>query len=138
MRTSLQILDSLYVDDPCSVAWDSMTGTDRIRFCSQCKQSVYDVSSLSANEAAQLIQDSGGDICVRFYRRPDGTLITKDCAPIRALAFSTTNRRSRERRQQPPFLDSRLLSQAARMKQKRPHAEMGEPLMGKIACPALG
>ncbi|HEV3120552.1 MAG TPA: hypothetical protein VGY53_01550, partial [Isosphaeraceae bacterium] len=30
-------------------------------------------------EAAALIQDSGGKLCARLYRRADGTVLTADC-----------------------------------------------------------
>jgi hypothetical protein len=85
MKTSLQVLDAIQIADPCPVSWDSMTGTERMRHCSQCKQDVFDLSAMSADEAAQLINDSGSSICVRFYRRTDGRVVTRDCAAILAL-----------------------------------------------------
>jgi hypothetical protein len=34
---------------------------------------------MTSADAAELLRKSGGKICVRFYQRPDGTVMTKDC-----------------------------------------------------------
>ena len=135
MRTSLQILDSVYVDDPCPVAWDSMSGSHRVRFCSQCKQSVFDVSSLSAHDAAQLIQESGGNLCVRFYRRLDGTLVTKECAPIRALRFARRTV-ARAGLALASLFGFAFAVSGCSKESDLPRSTMGAITMGKIACPA--
>ena len=72
-------LDLVQVASPCHVSWDSMTGDSRVRFCGQCKLKVYDLSEMSRSEAEALIQAREGRTCVRFYRRPDGTVLTRDC-----------------------------------------------------------
>lgn len=64
---------------PCSQSWDSMEGADRVRFCSGCAQNVYNVSAMKKQEAEQFLRDHGGTACVRFYRRPDGTILTDNC-----------------------------------------------------------
>ena len=56
-----------------------MTGDDRTRFCSQCKLHVYDLSAMSREEATAFIGEREGRTCVRFYRRQDGTILTRDC-----------------------------------------------------------
>ena len=73
-RFSLDILD---VRIPCSVPWDSMRGDTRVRHCDQCKQNVYQLSELSKEEAEDLIRQKEGKLCVRFYRRRDGTVVTR-------------------------------------------------------------
>jgi hypothetical protein len=67
-------LDLLEVPIPCTVPWESMRGYSRVRYCDQCKQNVYQLSEMSREEAK---------LCVRFFRRPDGTVVTRDCAAIR-------------------------------------------------------
>jgi hypothetical protein len=57
-----------------------MIGSERMRFCGQCSLNVYNLSSLTRSEAESLIARNEGRLCVRFYRRPDGSIITKDCA----------------------------------------------------------
>jgi hypothetical protein len=56
-----------------------MAGDDRIRFCGKCQQNVYNVESLNAEEVRALVQRNEGRVCVRLRRRPDGTVITRDC-----------------------------------------------------------
>ncbi len=56
-----------------------MTGDERARFCGSCHKNVYDISQMTRAQAQQLIQEKEGNVCVRLYRRPDGTVITSDC-----------------------------------------------------------
>lgn len=69
----------LKVASPCSANWDSMDGDDRCRFCSLCQKNVYNLVDLSASEARQFIEDQEDSVCVRFYQRKDGTVLTSDC-----------------------------------------------------------
>lgn len=73
------LLNKLYIAAPCSVPWDSMEGDDRIRHCGQCALNVYDVSKLTTREAAELIRNKEDRLCMRLYRRADGTIITDNC-----------------------------------------------------------
>lgn len=72
-------LNSIKVASPCSANWDEMIGNNRQRFCGQCKLNVYNLSGMTKNEAESLIMNSEGRLCARFFRRKDGTIITKDC-----------------------------------------------------------
>lgn len=69
----------LKVASPCSADWDSMEGDDQCRFCSLCQKNVYNLAGLGDAESRQLIEDKGGKVCVRFYRRQDGTVLTSNC-----------------------------------------------------------
>ncbi|MEQ1936197.1 MAG: hypothetical protein ABL962_20265, partial [Fimbriimonadaceae bacterium] len=75
----MNILDNVRVAKPCSAAWSQMSGDDRVRHCQQCKLNVFNLAGMTAEEARDLIRNREGRTCVRFYRRSDGTLITKDC-----------------------------------------------------------
>ena len=79
-RINLNVLD---VPNPCSVSWESMTGDDRVRFCGQCQKSVYHLSSMTRDEAKEIVALSEGNLCVQFWRRADGTVVTQDCAVVR-------------------------------------------------------
>ena len=79
MTTSTRTLDQLRVASPCKASWAEMQGTDRVRFCSLCALNVYDVSAMSRKEAELLVQKAEGRLCVRFFRRADGTILTQDC-----------------------------------------------------------
>lgn len=65
---------------PCPANWDNMTGDERVRFCHQCKLNVYNISEMTTDEAEKLIvENEDGRLCLRLYRRKDGTVITQDC-----------------------------------------------------------
>jgi hypothetical protein len=51
----------------------------RVRFCSQCNLNVYNLSGMSRQEAETLITKTEGRLCVRFYRRADGSVLTQNC-----------------------------------------------------------
>lgn len=72
-------LDHVRIAAPCKVDWDQMLGNERVRFCSQCSLNVYNLSSMTRADAESLIARTEGRLCVRFYRRFDGSIITKDC-----------------------------------------------------------
>jgi len=57
-----------------------MIGSERVRFCSQCSLNVFNLSSMNRSEAESLIARTEGRLCIRFYRRFDGSIITRDCA----------------------------------------------------------
>ncbi len=76
-------LGMIEVPIPCTVPWDSMRGNGRVRHCGQCKQSVYLLSEMSKEEAEELIRQKEGKLCVRLYRRPDGSVVTRSCAAVR-------------------------------------------------------
>jgi hypothetical protein len=66
----------------CPFKWQNMKGGAQVRHCTACKQNVYNLSNMSRKNAVRLIQEKEGNLCVRFYQRRDGTVITRDCASI--------------------------------------------------------
>ncbi|HYY55806.1 MAG TPA: hypothetical protein VE842_00670, partial [Pyrinomonadaceae bacterium] len=72
-------LDYVRVAAPCSADWEAMIGDDRARFCGQCRLNVYNLSGMTKREAEALIAGAEGRLCVRFYRRADGTILTENC-----------------------------------------------------------
>ena len=72
-------LNNIKIASPCSADWNEMYGDDRKRFCGDCKLNVYNLSGMTKDEAESLIMNAEGRLCVRFYKRADGTLITEDC-----------------------------------------------------------
>ncbi len=84
-------LESVYVARPCSAEWNSMTGDERIRFCHACKLNVYNLSEMTKREAEDLILEKEGKLCIRYYKRFDSTILTKDC-PFGRLVRYTTSR----------------------------------------------
>ncbi|HWT01956.1 MAG TPA: ankyrin repeat domain-containing protein [Pyrinomonadaceae bacterium] len=80
MPKPIDVLDQMSVASPCSADWDEMTGNDQIRFCRHCSQHVHDLSKLTRKEAMRLVAASEGRLCVRYRKRPDGTLDTAERA----------------------------------------------------------
>jgi hypothetical protein len=74
-------LDHLRIAALCSADWDQMFSFEdkRVRFCSQCNLNVYNLSDMSRQEAEALINKTEGRLCVRFYRRADGSILTQNC-----------------------------------------------------------
>jgi hypothetical protein len=72
-------LDNLRVASPCKESWDKMTGDDRVRDCARCEKPVFDLSTLTVAQAEDLLATRGVTMCVRFFRRADGKVMTADC-----------------------------------------------------------
>jgi hypothetical protein len=80
-RSKLPVLDNIRVGTPCTAEWAAMTGDDRTRHCGDCKKTVYNLSNMTREEAQALIIEKNGRLCVRYFRRTDGTILVKnDCA----------------------------------------------------------
>lgn len=56
-----------------------MSGDDKVRFCGLCKKNVYNLSTLSRDEAVGLVKEREGQMCALFFQRGDGTVMTADC-----------------------------------------------------------
>ncbi len=82
MPESTSFLDAIEVKSPCSMSWEGMSGDERKRFCRTCKLHVYNLSEMTRAEAEALIRREEGHLCARFHRRPDGTILTKDCGAV--------------------------------------------------------
>lgn len=72
-------LDQIHVASPCHENWGDMSGDERARFCGSCEKHVYNLSDMTREAAMELIREKQGHLCVRFYRRTDGTVLTQDC-----------------------------------------------------------
>ena len=72
-------LDNVRVASPCNASWDLMVGTACVRYCTSCGHNVYNLSAMSREEAEALIVQKEGRLCVRFFQREDGKLLTQDC-----------------------------------------------------------
>lgn len=75
----VSILNDIFIAAPCHAKWSEMAGDERARFCQLCSKHVYNLSAMSRAEAEALVKEKEGKLCVRFYRRADGTMITDNC-----------------------------------------------------------
>lgn len=132
-------LKGLKVASPCPMNWDEMTGDDRVRFCAHCRLNVFNLSALKRDEAIRLLNEKEGRLCVRFFRREDGTVMTADC-PVGLAALRQKFRRWTAL----AFAGAAALLTAWGFIKKRPvpacRPTVGEPLlgapwMGKPAAP---
>lgn len=67
------------IASPCEYGWENMQGTDQIRFCQQCKLNVYNLSSMTNEDASKVVRELGDNLCARISRRADGTIYTDNC-----------------------------------------------------------
>lgn len=85
-------LDEVSIAAPCPIKWDEMDGDERKRFCSLCSLHVYNISEMKRKEAEDFLSANTDGVCLRLFRRADGTLITKDCPVGRRLADAVKRR----------------------------------------------
>jgi hypothetical protein len=79
LQAAPSVLASIAIASPCPADWEGMTGDDRVRFCGECRLHVYNLSGMSRKEAEALLQAREGRLCVRYFQRADGTIMTRDC-----------------------------------------------------------
>jgi hypothetical protein len=72
-------LEQVKVAAPCPADWEKMVGDERVRYCDRCSLHVYNLSGMTRREAEGLVASAEGRLCVRFYRRADGTILTRNC-----------------------------------------------------------
>ena len=82
MADSTSFLETIEIKSPCAMDWDRMAGDERARFCRACKLHVFNLSEMTRPDAEALIRRKEGHLCARFYQRPDGTILTKDCGAV--------------------------------------------------------
>ena len=121
-------LGRIRIAAPCNAEWKWMYGNDRVRFCGQCSQNVFNLSAMTTEEAEDLIRRTEGTLCVRFYRRRDGSILTRNCTVgMQAIRDKLTSTRAHIIAATLSFLGYLgLLGLSNRV-------AMGSPVMGDIA-----
>ena len=72
-------LSHVRIAAPCRADWERMRGNERVRFCGECSMNVYNLSNMLKKDAEALILNAEGRLCVRYYQRADGTILTNNC-----------------------------------------------------------
>ena len=62
-----------------------MQGDDKIRHCDSCNKNVFNLINMSSKEIEEtlLAQMVTSQVCVRMYKRSDGTVVTADCVSVK-------------------------------------------------------
>ncbi len=79
MKKFTNPLDSVKIASPCGANWNEMSGDERKKYCAMCRLNVYNLSDMTRTEAENFLINAEGRVCLRVFRRMDGTVITKDC-----------------------------------------------------------
>jgi hypothetical protein len=79
MRKFTSPLEGVRVAAPCPADWEKMVGDERVRYCGECSLHVYNLSGMTKREAEGLVANAEGRLCVRYYRRADGSILTRNC-----------------------------------------------------------
>jgi hypothetical protein len=79
MRKFTSPLDGVRVAAPCPADWNKMVGDERVRYCGQCSLHVYNLSGMTKRDAERLVANAEGRLCIRYYRRADGSILTRNC-----------------------------------------------------------
>ena len=81
MSSIIPLLSNVKVAAPCSASWQGMEAVDgdRVHFCADCKKNVYNLSAMTQTQAEGLLREHEGHLCVRYYKRTDGTILTQNC-----------------------------------------------------------
>lgn len=110
----------------CPASWARMHGDAQVRFCTHCDQKVYNLSEMTKEEASAFMREQTGHVCVRYFQREDGTLLTSDCGRVE---------RTRIRVKAATVTAITLLGLAAKFGTPASSPGMEEPVTGKIATP---
>ena len=124
MKMTINV-DEIRVASPCNARWNDMDGDERARFCRQCSKNVFNLSAMTRAQIATLIREKEGKFCGRFYRRPDGRMLTADC-PSRL-------RRVRERLARIGGALCALLLSVVGCSSRRGEETAGKIIMGDVA-----
>lgn len=125
-KIRLPVLDNIQVAAPCTADWSKMAGDARVRHCGDCNKHVYNLSEMTRDEAQALLIEKEGKLCVRYYRRNDGTILTANC-PV-------GTKRRRRRRWIAASAVAMLAGVIGGRLVNRRHAAP-EPIMGDVSAP---
>ena len=78
---ALPVLENVRVASPCAEPWETMTGDENVRHCGRCDLDVFNLSSMTRQDAESFVAGHLGKdrTCIRFFQRKDGTMLTQDC-----------------------------------------------------------
>jgi hypothetical protein len=78
----LDLLDNFRIASPCPMRWEDMRGDEKVRHCDDCNLKVTNLSAMTRAEATVFVANVNGRVCAGFWRRADGTILTRDCPRV--------------------------------------------------------
>lgn len=78
MARTLDVLNRLRINNPCTARWDDMQGNDEVRFCGHCAKNVHNLSAMTRVDALRLVEESRGGLCIRYETTAAGSVFTRD------------------------------------------------------------
>ena len=89
---------TLRVEKPCGRSWSEMIPESRAGYCSQCRESVHDLDSMSQGDILALVKSNPDGFCgkisspagICLTERPDRTEGTNITLPAAILLFAST------------------------------------------------
>ena len=85
---SNDLLNDVQIASPCTANWEAMAPVsddpNQVRHCEQCQLNVFNLSGMTNDAAEALLAnhhsaENPERLCIRLYRRTDGTVLTQDC-----------------------------------------------------------
>lgn len=76
-----EVMKRAQIAEPCQAKWEEMQGNDKMRFCGDCRLHVLNAAAMTDEEVVAAITRAqrGERVCMRLYKRADGTLLTENC-----------------------------------------------------------
>ncbi|MDF1836744.1 MAG: hypothetical protein P1V35_02650 [Planctomycetota bacterium] len=68
----------LSIETPCPKTWAELDGDNLKRFCGKCQKHVHNGESMTRSEAAALVRQGEGDVCMRLVTDDEGSILYKD------------------------------------------------------------
>lgn len=96
-------LDNFEVENPCSMNWDEMNGSEEIRHCDKCQHQIYNLSEMPKRRALKVLNQPNERVCVIYSEDENNQVITqtylgifkrnfiKVLSAILAIIFSLTS-----------------------------------------------
>jgi hypothetical protein len=80
----LESVSRIEMASPCDARWEDMTpipDDPRARRCERCDLDVLDLKALTLEDAEAVVhaRERGARLCVRLFRRKDGSVLLRDC-----------------------------------------------------------
>ncbi|HTM44678.1 MAG TPA: hypothetical protein VL137_06965 [Polyangiaceae bacterium] len=75
--------NNVIIRTPCGADWNAMDPRGSARLCRSCDKLVHDLSALGERDAAQLLEQTAGSLCVRYLYDQTGKIwFREDFSPL--------------------------------------------------------